>query len=207
MRRREISWSSHSSCTAAIGIPTPHGLPNLLKFIDGNSTLNVQFKRQTVSLDDLDVLKQPLLYMTGLREFKLNEKEIKRLADYLNAGGILFGESAMGSEQFESSFRNMVTTQVLPGSKLQPLSPEHPIFSNVFKLASVRYSPLVASASPNLKEPLLEAVVRDGVPVVIWSHFSLSNGWEQLPNPYAKSYSDQDALKLGTNILVYTLTH
>ena len=45
--------------------PTPHGLPNLLKFIDANSTLNVQFKRQTVSLDDVDVLKQPILYMTG----------------------------------------------------------------------------------------------------------------------------------------------
>jgi hypothetical protein len=186
--------------------PTPHGLPNLLKFIDENSTLNVQFKRQAVSLDDLDVLKQPLLYMTGLREFKLNDKEMKRLSDYLNAGGILFGESAMGSEQFAASFVAMVK-QALPGATFERLGPDHPIFNNVFKLQTVHYTPLVQSVDPNLKAPYLEAVVKDGVPKVIWSHFSLSNGWEQLPNPYAKAYDDEDSLKLGTNILVYSLTH
>ncbi|HVT83167.1 MAG TPA: DUF4159 domain-containing protein, partial [Phycisphaerae bacterium] len=186
--------------------PTPHGLPNLLKFIDENSTLNVQFKRQAVSLDDVDVLKQPILYMTGLREFKLTEKEIRRLSDYLKAGGILFGESAMGSEQFEASFMAMVQ-QAMPGAKFEDLTPEHSIFNNVFKLQQAHYSPVVTTASPGLKVPTLKAVVKDGVPVVIWSHFSLSNGWEQLPNPYAKSYEDVDSLKLGTNILVYALTH
>ena len=131
--------------------PTPHGLPNLLKFIDTNSTLNVQFKRQTVSLSDVDILKQPILYMTGLREFKLTDKETKRLADYLNAGGILFAESAMGSEQFDSSFRTMIG-RVLPGSKLEMLKPDHPIFSNVFKVnarSNTRRS--CKSADPNLK--------------------------------------------------------
>lgn len=186
--------------------PTPHGLPNLLKFIDFNSTLNVQFKRETVSLDDLDVLKEPLLYMTGLREFKLTAQEQKRLGDYLNAGGILFAESAMRSDQFDKSFRETIA-QVLPGSKLEALKPDHPIYTNVFKLKEVRYSPLVESIEPNLKQPLLEAVIKDGAPVVIYSTISLSNGWEQLPNPYAKAYSDEDALKLGTNILVYSLTH
>ena len=186
--------------------PTPHGLPNLLKFIDTNSTLNVQFKRQTISLDDLDVLKQPILYMTGLREFKLTDQEIKRLSDYLNAGGILFAEAAMGSEQFNASFNAMIE-QVLPGSKLEALPPDHPIFSNVFKMQTAHYTPLVDSVEPNLKQPILHAVIKDGVPVVIYSRFSLSNGWEQLPNPYAKAYDDDDALKLGTNILVYALTH
>ena len=185
--------------------PTPHGLPNLLKFIDTNSTLNVQFKRQTVALDELD-LKQPILYMTGLREFNLNEKEVARLSAYLNAGGILFGESAMGSEQFELSFLNMVQ-KALPGSKFEDLPPEHAIFNNVFKLSQVRYSAVVATAQPGLRLPMLRAVVKDGVPVVIWSHFSLGNGWEELPNPYAKAYEDTDALKLGTNVLVYALTH
>ncbi len=186
--------------------PTPHGLPNLLKFIDSNSTLNVQFKRQTISLDDLDVLKQPILYMTGLREFKLADKEIARLRDYLNAGGILFAEAAMGSEQFNASFNAMIE-QVLPGSKLELLPPDHPIFSNVFKMQTAHFTPLVASVEPHLQQPFIQAVIKDGVPVVIYSRVSLSNGWEQLPNPYAKAYDDEDALKLGTNILVYALTH
>lgn len=186
--------------------PTPHGLPNLLKFIDSNSTLNVQFKRTTVALDDLDVLKQPLLYMTGLRNFNMTDAEQKRLQDYLNAGGVLFAESAMGSSSFDSSFRKMIA-QVMPNAKFEVLKPDHPVFANVFKLKETQYSALVQQAEPNLKQPLLEAVMKDGAPVVIYSRISLSNGWEQLPNPYAKAYADQDALKLGTNVLVYALTH
>lgn len=185
--------------------PTPHGLPNLLKFIDTNSTLNVQYKRQTVSLEDLDVLNQRLLYMTGLRNFALNDKEKKRLADYLNAGGVLFAESAMGSAAFDEAFRKMVS-EVLPGSKLETLPVDHAIFSTVFELKRVGYSPVVTAAEPNLKQPVLQAVVKDGVPVVIYSRFSLSNGWEGMPNPYAKAYADGDALKLGTNILIYVMT-
>lgn len=185
--------------------PTPHGLPNLLKFIDTHSTLNVQFKRETVTLDDVDVLKHPLLYMTGLRDFKLSDKESKRLGDYLNAGGILFAESAMGADSFDRSFRRLIK-QVL-NKDLEVLKSDHPIYSNVFKIREVEYTPTVTNDHPELKQPTLEAVIKDGTPMVIYSRISLSNGWEQLPNPYAKSYSDQDALKLGTNVLVYTLTH
>ena len=112
----------------------------------------------------------------------------------------------MGSEQFELSFLNMVR-KALPGAKFEDLPPEHAIFNNVFKLSQVKYSPVVATATPGLRVPVLRAVVKDGVPMVIWSHFSLSNGWEELPNPYAKAYEDTDAMKLGTNVLVYALTH
>lgn len=186
--------------------PTPHGLPNLLKFIDGNSTLNVQFKRTTVDLANLDAPKQPILYMTGLRNFVFTDKEKKKLTDYLNAGGVLFAESAMGSDQFDTSFRTLIA-ELLPAGKLEMLKPDHPLFSNVFKVGAVEYSDVVKAAEPNLHQPLIEALFKDGAPVVIYSHWSLSNGWEQLQNPYAKAYADEDALKLGTNILVYALTH
>lgn len=186
--------------------PTPHGLPNLLKFIDGNSTLNVQFKRQTVTLDDEQIMKQPLLYMTGLRNFAFSAAEQKRLSDYLNAGGVLFAESAMGSSAFDVSFRQLVE-KVVPNGKLEVIKPDHPIYHNVFQINSVNYSSLVSEAEPDLHAPILEAVVKDGVPVIIYARLSLSNGWEQLPNPYAKAYSDEDSLKLGANILVFALTH
>ncbi len=186
--------------------PTPHGLPNLLKFIDGNSTLNVQFKRATANLGDVDVLKQPLLYMTGLRSFAFNDKERQHLRDYLKAGGILFAESAMGSQEFDGSFRKEMAA-VLPDGKLETLPLNHPIFNNVFKLHTCSYSPLMETIEPDLKAPVIEAIVKDGYPCVNYSRFNLYNGSEQLPNPYAKAYADDDALKLGTNILVYALTH
>ena len=87
------------------------------------------------------------------------------------------------------------------------LAPEHPIFSERLQNQLRHLFPTARTTEPGLKFPLIQTVMKDGIPVVIWSHFSLSNGWEQLPNPYAKAYSDPDALKLGTNILVYACAH
>ncbi|MEI8197993.1 MAG: DUF4159 domain-containing protein, partial [Phycisphaerae bacterium] len=144
--------------------------------------------------------------MTGLRNFVLTDKEKKKLKDYLDAGGVLFAESAMGSDQFDTSFHALIA-ELLPAGKLEMLKPNHPLFSNVFKVNQVEYSDVVKAAEPNLHQPMIEALFKDGAPVVIYSRTSLSNGWEQLQNPYAKAYADEDALKLGTNILVYALTH
>jgi hypothetical protein len=33
------------------------------------------------------------------------------------------------------------------------------------------------------------------------------NGWSGAPNPYARGYSSDDSLRLGINILVYSMTH
>ncbi len=186
--------------------PTPHALPNLLKFINTHSTLSVQFKRVTVSLDNLSVLKYPVVYMTGLRNFSFTPVEIHRLHDYLHAGGILIADCAMGSSSFDHSFRKLMA-KAMPHHKLKLLSEKSPLYHNVFNIKSVRYSPLVESVDPGLHTPVLETVTRNGAPCVIYSRISLSNGWEELPNPYAKAYADHDALKLGTNILVYCLTH
>ncbi|HUS90481.1 MAG TPA: DUF4159 domain-containing protein, partial [Phycisphaerae bacterium] len=55
--------------------PTPQALPNLMKYIQQNTTLNVQFKREAVDLANVDVFKHPVLYITGLRDFKLTDAQ------------------------------------------------------------------------------------------------------------------------------------
>ncbi len=186
--------------------PTPHGLPNLLKFIDQKTTLSVQFKRAKVSLDSLSVGQYPILYMTGLRNFAWTPKEVQNLHAYLHAGGMLFVDCAMGSDAFDEAFRAEIK-KVLPHHKLKMLSMKSPVYNDVFQIRRVNYSPVVAAADPGLHAPVLEGITIDGAPAVVYSRISLSNGWEDLPNPYAKAYATADALKLGTNILVYGLTH
>jgi hypothetical protein len=53
----------------------------------------------------------------------------------------------------------------------------------------------------------LEAIEVDGQYPVIYSALSLSAGWEQLPRAYNKGYADQDALKLGVDVLMYVVSH
>jgi len=51
--------------------PTPHGLPNLMKYLAASTTLNVQFKRDTVDLTEDKAFDHAVLYMTGLRDFNV----------------------------------------------------------------------------------------------------------------------------------------
>lgn len=186
--------------------PTPSALPNLLKFMQDNTTLQTKFKREVVSLGRLDVFKHPMLYMTGLRDFKLTDAEVTRLRSYIESGGMLVADAAAGRRAFDMAFRREMK-RILPKSELGILPLEHPIYSAVFPVRQVGYTSLAKQESPNLRVPTLEGVTRDGALCVIYSRFSLSNGWEQLPFPYNRGYADADALKLGINLFVYGMMH
>ncbi len=186
--------------------PTPSALPNLLKFMQDNTTLQTKFKREVVALGELDVFKHPMLYLTGLRDFKLNDTEVARLRSYLESGGVLVADAAAGRRAFDVAFRREIQ-RVLPKSELGVLPLEHPLYSAVFPVRQVSYTPLVQEESSGLRVPTLEGITRDGTLCVIYSRYSLSNGWEQLPFPYNRGYADADALKLGVNLFVYGMTH
>ncbi|MFB3892816.1 MAG: DUF4159 domain-containing protein [Phycisphaerae bacterium] len=186
--------------------PTPHALPNLLKYIQKNTTLNVQFTRQDVDLADADALKHPVLYMTGMRQFKFSDTEVARLKAYLTSGGVLVADSAAGNAAFDKAFRTEIK-RVLPSSDLKTLPLDCPIYQMPYKIKTVDYSELVKAREPNLNAPTLEGIAIDGQLAVIYSPLSLSNGWEQIAFAYNRGYGDTDALRIGVNIFTYALTH
>lgn len=184
--------------------PTPHALPNLMKLIQSQTTLNVQFKREVVNLGDVDVFKNPVLYMTGLRDFKLSEGDAERLRKYLTSGGVLIADAAAGSRSFDVAFRREFH-RVL-GEELTVLDPTSEVFQTPHRISGVHYTPLV-QAKNQINAPLLEGAIIDGHLAIIYSPLSLSNGWEQLGFAYNRGYSDGDALRLGVNIFAYALMH
>ena len=186
--------------------PTPHALPNLMKYIQRNTTLNVQFKREVVDLANVDVFKHPVLYMTGLRDFKFNDAQISRLQSYLKSGGVLVADAGAGFKQFDTAFRREIK-RVLPTAELKLLPPNSPIYQVPYTVRAVDYTDLVKSQDSSLNAPTLEGIAIDGQLGVIYSSYSLSNGWEQLGFAYNRGYSDADSLRLGVNIFAYAVTH
>jgi len=186
--------------------PTPHALPNLMKYIQRNTTLNVQFKREVVDLGNVDVFKHPVLYMTGLRDFKLADAQVTQLRTYLTSGGVLIADAAAGRRAFDVAFRREIG-RVMPKSKLKALKLESPLYKMPFKVRAVDYTDLVKAQDPSINAPTLEGISVDGQIAVVYSQMSLSNGWEQLGFAYNRGYSDGDSLRLGVNILAYALTH
>ncbi len=186
--------------------PTPHALPNLMKYIQKKTTLNVQFKRELVEPAAVDIFKHPVLYITGLRDFKFTEAQVVRLRNYLTSGGVLIADSAAGREAFNTAFRREIA-RILPKAKLEKIGIKEPIYQMPYPIQAVDYTPMVKASNPTLNTPTLEGIKIDGQLAVVYSQFSLANGWERLGFAYNRGYSDADALRLGVNVIAYALTH
>lgn len=185
---------------------TPHGLPNLLKNVDQNTTLSVQFKRVPVDPLKGDVFAFPVLYMSGQRDFQFSDEVRKRLREYLDHGGTMIVDNVVGGSEFDAAFRREIK-KLYPEHAMKGLSLDHPIYTYLYDARQVELAPLAARLLPGVNTPRLEAVEIDGLLPVIYSPLSMSAGWEQLPRAYDKGYSSADALKLGVNVFMYVVTH
>ena len=186
--------------------PDPSAVHNLLKHARDNSTLEVKFKRQNVLLSDPKTAEYPLLYITGHREFHWDKEEVGRLQRYLKAGGMLLADACCGRTSFDMAFRREIA-KVLPEMKLQRLPPDHPLYHSHYDIARVDYTPRVREDFGPFDTPELEGLSIDGRLAVVYSKFDLGNGWEQFPHAYSYGLKDEPALQIGTNVIVYAITH
>ncbi len=186
--------------------PDPSGVHNLLKFARDNSTLEVKFKRENVRLKDPNTATYPLLYITGHYDFIWSAEEEAALQRYLKAGGLLLADSCCGRIAFDMALRREMA-KVLPERQLEKLTLDHPLYHCHYDIKQVDYTPRVREDFGALYAPPLEGITIDGRLAVIYSRFDLGNGWEQFPHPYSYGLKDESALQIGTNVLVYAVTH
>jgi hypothetical protein len=186
--------------------PDPSGVYNLLKFARDNSTLEVKFKREQVSPKDPKAATYPLLYLTGHHDFAWSEEDAGALKKYLEAGGLLLADACCGRISFDAAFRREIA-KVLPGAKLEKLPAGHPLYHCHYDIKQVDYTPRVREDFGQINVPELEGVSIDGKLAVIYSRFDLGNGWEQFPHAYSYGYADEAAMQIGTNAIVFAITH
>lgn len=179
--------------------PNPSAVPLFLKELASNTSIAVQFERKTMSIKDPALFTYPVLYLTGTWDPQLNADEAALLHRYLTNGGLLIADAASGRVEFDQAFRALCR-RLFPDDALKPLPADHGVFGSFHQIESVT---LNHEAQP--APPLLEAVELDGRPVIFYSPIGLSDGWAHQHSAYARSYSTPDALKLGTNLMVYAM--
>ncbi|MDZ7814976.1 MAG: DUF4159 domain-containing protein [Planctomycetota bacterium] len=190
---------------AGVWDSNPSGVVNLLKSVLANTSTEVKFKRQVVNLADADFFQLPLLYITGHGHFSFGEKETDALRRYLRAGGMLLADSCCGNLSFDESFRREISRVM--GTQMKPVPLDHEVFSSLFSIREVTYTPLLQFQQPDLTLPALEGISMNGKLAVLYSRYDIGNAWEGEARPFAKGYSNVDGMKLGINIVVYSQTH
>jgi len=178
----------------------PSSLPNLLDFIRRTTNIEVAPTPARVQIMDNDLFGYPFLYMTGHGNVRFTDEEVSRLRLYLTSGGFLHADDNYG---MDFSFRREMK-RVFPDKELVELPFDHPIYRSWFQFPQ---------GLPKIHEhdgkPAQGLGIFDRGRLVVFYTYEcdLGDGWEDPQVHHDPEAKRQAALRMGTNIVVYALTH
>ena len=177
----------------------PSSIPNLLTYLEKNTPVSTVDEDIHIKLTDKDVYQYPYLYLTGHGNIRLTESEVISLRSILMNNGFLHADDNYG---LDPSFRRELK-RVFPNKELVPLPNDHPIFHNYFSFPNG----LPKVHEHDGKPPQALALFEEDRMIVLYTYESdLGDGWED-----ASVHEDpwpirEAALKMGVNIIYYSLT-
>lgn len=171
---------------------------NLLKYVSENTNIKVKPEYVFVDLNSDEIFKYPFLFFTGHGNIVFSDSDIRRLRTYLENGGFIYIDDDYGLDKaVRREFK-----KVFPDKNFVELPFNHSIYNNVYKFES---------GPPKTHEHDGKAPqgfgLFEGERLVVYYTYESnpSDGWadpEVHNNPPSKR---EEALKFGTNIIVYAL--
>lgn len=177
----------------------PSSLPNLLSYLDLNTSISTYPNEVKIKLTDENITQFPYLYLTGHGNIRLNDDEIISLRSVLMAGGFLHADDNYGMDE---SFRSQIK-KVFPNKDLVILPNDHQIFKSYYQFDKG----LPKIHEHDNKAPQALALFEGDRMIVLYTYESdLGDGWED-----ASVHNDpfdlrESALKMGVNIIYFSLT-
>ena len=194
----------------------PGALVNLLRAAaQGDLQLRISTNEFPIRADDKNLYRFHLAFMHGRHDFRLTPAERESLRTYLENGGTLFADSICASPEFANAFRREIAA-TLPDTNLQRIPAADPLFSDAagkYDVSQVnRRDPVEQQNDQPLRarvrkvEPELEGIALDGRWAVIFSPYDISCALEQHESLECRGYTQEDAARIGLNVLMYSLT-
>ena len=176
----------------------PSSLPNLLKFIDQNTSIAVNPEEYQLKIGDDLFYKNNYFYITGHGNITLSKEEIIILRSHLINGAFLHVDDNYG---LDKSFRKLVP-ELFPEKELIELPLSHPIFNCYYKFPNG----LPKIHEHNNKAPQALGIFHDNKLILLYTYESdLGDGWEDINVHNDTETIRLKALQMGTNIVIYNL--
>jgi hypothetical protein len=184
---------------------------NLMKILNEVSYLNPHVDETNVlRLDDPNLFKYPVAYMTEAGFWELNDKEAAGLRAYLKKGGFVIFDDFRSNFRGGGGWANFETNmrRVLPEGRFVALDPKMAIFDSFFKIESFDIIP----QSYDQGQPDILGLFEDNDPtkrlMVIANHNTdISDFWEFSATGFRPIDESNQAYKLGVNYIMYGMTH
>jgi hypothetical protein len=177
----------------------PSAEVNLLNFIQQNTSIKVDAKYQFVELSLDEIFSYPFLFMTGHGNVVFSKDEAERLRLYLENGGFLYIDDDYGLN--DAVRREM--KKVFPEKDFVELPFSYSLYNAFYKFENG--PPKTHEHDKNIPQGF-GIFVNDRLAVYFTYESNPSDGWADATvhnNPPEKR---EEALKFGTNIIVWALS-
>ena len=184
----------------------PRAEHHLMKIMDELTTLLPHmFESNILALDDPELFKYPVAYMSEPGFWTMTDKQAATLRDYLLKGGFLIFDDFAGGSQFANFMEKM--RDVIPDFTPIQLTSDHPIFHSFFEIDSL-----------NLRHPYYQVkavfigIFEDNDPdkrlmAIANYNNDIGESWEWSDEGFIPIDLTNQAYKLGVNYLIYALSH
>ncbi|MBO8129983.1 MAG: DUF4159 domain-containing protein [Candidatus Marinimicrobia bacterium] len=177
-----------------------NALPNLAKFVNENLPIKVNPEIKIVSPMDEELFSYPYIFMAGHGNVRFTDEEVLRLRKYLTSGGFLHADDDYGMDKY---FRREIK-RIFPENKLVELPFTHPIYHVFYNFPHG----LPKIHEHDGKPPQGFGIFYKGRLVVFYSYETdLGDGWEDPEVHNDPEEKRLQALKMGANILLYSLLY
>ena len=187
--------------------PHPLSVTPLMEELMARTSVEAANARREVTLADNDLFNYPFLYLAGRYEFEpFTAEEIETLRRFLNYGGFLLIDDALGQQGygFDKSVRREMQ-RIFPGNEFKRLPPGHAALRSYYLLRRI--------GGVRIVNPNLEGINVGTATPVIYCQNDLGGAWERDQvgkwiNACTPGGEPQrkDAFHLGINVILYAMT-
>ena len=192
----------------------PRGDRALIKMLRRNTRIDVRPVEQPVSLDDGDdIFYWPFLVAGLAQSWQLTDAQAAKLREYLERGGFLFCDSFFGEDSwfyYEESLK-----RVFPHREIRDLTDDEIVFHVAFDLKG-----MTRVSIPHISQAFGRGFMQGGPPhwrgvfddsgrlmVLIAHNNDVGDGWQWADDARYPADEANRALRIGSNVAIYALTH
>jgi len=177
----------------------PSAEVNLLNFIEQNTNIKVDARYQFVDLSSDEIFSYPFLFMTGHGNIVFSKDEVYRLRTYLENGGFLYIDDDYG---LDNAVRREMK-KVFPQDDFVELPFSYGLYNSFYKFENGPPK----THEHDKKPPQGFGILVNGRLTVFYTYESNpSDGWTDATVHNDPAEKREEALKFGTNIVIWALS-
>ena len=173
-------------------------IPNLLEFVNTNTSISVDLIEKKARIGDDVFIRSQYLYLTGHGNIKFSDEEVIILRNHILSGAFLHADDNYGMDE---SFRREIK-KVFPEKEWVELPFSHTLFDSYYKFSNG----LPKIHKHNNNPPQALALFHKDRLIILYTYeCDLGDGWENQSVHNNSEDIRAQALKMGTNIIMYNL--